>query len=97
MAMRKPPGFQAWNVPVGILLVRHEEDGRWVILAGAPDVKIDNKHRGRRPHMHIGSWDAEDRHLLREDLTATEAAAAIRHQLATAGYLDLDELREELS
>lgn len=47
--------------------------------------------------MHIGSWDAEDRHTLRQDLTATQAATAIRHQLAKVGYLDLDALREELS
>jgi hypothetical protein len=84
-------------VPFGILLVRQEEDGRWVILAGAPDVKIDNKHMDRRPHMHVGSWDAEDRQALRQDLTATEAASAIRHQLGTIGYLDLDALKEELS
>lgn len=97
MPPRKPPGFQAGNVPVGILLVRQEEDGRWVILAGAPDVKLDNKHMDRRPHMHIGSWDAEDPHALRQDLTATEAASAIRHQLASAGYLDLDALKDALS
>lgn len=31
VSMRKPMGFQEWKVPIGILFVREEEDGRWVI------------------------------------------------------------------
>ncbi len=94
--MRKPRGFRAWNVPVGILFVREEDDGGWVVLAGEPDVKIDNKHLDGTPHMHIGDWDSKKRQTLRKDLTATEAAATIARQLSENGFLDPDGLKEEL-
>jgi hypothetical protein len=94
--MRKPRGFRAGNVPVGVLFVREEDDGKWVILAGEPEVKLDNKHRDGRPHMHVGAWDSEDRRELRADLTAKEAREAIARQLAEKGYLDPGALEEDL-
>lgn len=96
-SMRKPMGFQEWKVPVGILFVREEEDGRWVILAGEPDIKIDNKHLDGKPLMHLGSWDSDDRRNLRANLTAAEAALAIRRQLTQYGYLEPEALEDELS
>ncbi len=95
--MRKPPGFQDWDVPIGILLVRHEEDGRWTILAAEPDIKLDNKHMDRRPHVHVGGWNSDDRRLLRHDLTASEAAQAIRRHLSATGKIDVALLEAELT
>jgi hypothetical protein len=95
--MRKPQGFQEWKVPVGTLFVREDENGQWVILASEPDVKIDNKHRDGRPHMHVGNWDSTDRRDLRASLSMAEAASAIHRQLKKNGYLDLDALEVELS
>lgn len=94
--MRKPRGFQVWNVPVGILFVREEDDGKWVVLAGEPEVKIDNKHRDGKPHMHVGGWNSEDRRGLRPTLTAGDAAEAIARLLAEKGHLDPRSLEEEL-
>lgn len=94
--MRKPWGFQALNVPVGVLFVREEEDGRWVVLAGEPDVKIDNKHLDGRPHMHVGSWQSTNRRPLRRDLTAREAAETISRQLTETGRIDTEALEEAL-
>lgn len=68
-----------------------------VILAGDPDVKIDNKHMDRRPHIHVGGWQSDDRRSLRGDLTVDEASQAIRAQLSDQGRLDVDDLIEELS
>lgn len=96
MTSRKPRGFRNWNVPVGVLLVRREEDGRWVILAADPEIKIDNHHDNRIPHLHIDGWNTEDRRDLRATLTPEAAADAIRHHLSTLGYIDVDRLLEEL-
>ena len=95
--MRKQAGFQAWKVPVGILLVREEEDGRWVVLAGDPHVKIDNKHLDGRPHMHVGSWESQDRRALRPGVTVGDVASAIRSQLAETGRVDVEALEEALA
>lgn len=94
--MRPPAGFRAWDVPVGVVFVREDDRGGWVVLAGDPMVKLDNKHRGGRPHMHVGSWESEDRRDLRSDLTADEAAAAIVGQLEAKGHIDPDALEAEL-
>jgi len=95
--VRKPRGFSAPKVPFGVLFVKTEDDGGWVILAGEPDVKIDNKHMDRRPHIHVGGWLSDDRRPLRFDLTVAEAARAIRSQLSNRGRLDVADLIEELS
>lgn len=68
--MRKPAGFSAPKVPVGVLFVKTEDDG---------------------------GWESDDRRPLRPDLTAQEAADAIRSQLSSKGMLDVDELIGELS
>jgi len=94
--VRKPRGFHPWAVPIGVLFVSEEEEGRWVVLAGDPAVKIDNKHLNGRPHMHAGDWNSCDRRLLREDLTVDEAADTIRHLLETKGHIDLQALEDRL-
>lgn len=74
-----------------------DEDGRWVILAGDPPIKIDNKHDDRVPHMHVGGFESDDRRTLRPDLTPKEVAEAIREQLEETGYIDTKKLEEGLS
>lgn len=94
--VRKPRGFTTWPVPAGALYGRREADGRWVILAGEPDVKLDNWHGDRRPHLHVRGWDSTVRRDLRTDLTIEEAVAAVARQLAEQGYLDPRRLLEDL-
>lgn len=94
--MRPPAGFQAWDVPVGIVLVREDDGGGWVVLAGYPMVKMDNRHRDGRPHLHVGGWNSDDRRDLRPTLTADEAAAAVVDQLEATGHVDPEALEEAL-
>lgn len=82
---------------MGMLDVKIDEDGGWVILAGYPAIKIDNKHDDRLPHMHVGGFNSDDRRSLRHDLTPGEAADAIRAHLERNGFIDTKELEEELS
>lgn len=96
MKGRKPRGFASWDVPVGVLHLRLEEDGRWVLLAADPEIKIDNDHDDRIPHLHVGGWNSEDRRDLRPTLGPREAAGAVRSQLRRKGYIDVDELLEAL-
>ena len=93
---RRPAGFRSWGTTAGYVFSRLEEDGRWVILAGPPDVKLDNKHGDRRPHLHAGGWESTDRRELRADLTMEEAVSAIRVRLTIAGHVDAHELQEAL-
>ena len=94
--MRKLRGFRAWDVPVGLLFLREEDDGSWVLLAGEPDIKIDNKHRDGQPHMHVNGWDSEDRCELRRDLTLADAVEAIARHLNKDGHINVKRLLEEL-
>lgn len=94
--MRKPRGFTNWDVPVGVLYLRKEEDGRWVILAGDPEIKIDNDHPDRIPHMHIGGWNSDDRRDLRPTLTPEQAVQAIVRHLEEDGFIRVKRLLEEL-
>jgi hypothetical protein len=95
--MRKPRGFTSWSVPTGDLYSRWDDDGGWVVLAAEPDVKIDNRHRDGRPHLHLGGWDSPVRRDLRPDLTLQEAVAAIVRHLSESGSIDVPRLQEELS
>jgi hypothetical protein len=95
--LRKPRGFRRWTVRVGDLLVSTRPDGSWIILACEPEVKIDNRHRDGRPHLHVGGWDSEDRRPLQLDLTLSEAARAVARQLEEKGSIDARTLEEELS
>lgn len=97
MHPRKPRGFDRWDVPVGVLYLRVREDGRWVLLAADPQIKIDDDHDDRIPHLHVGGWNSEDRRRLRPDLGPGEAAEAVRTQLRSKGYIDVEELQEALS
>ena len=94
---RRPAGFRTWESTVGYVYSRREQDGRWVILAGPPDVKLDNKHDDRRPHLHADGWDSADRRDLRVDLTMEEAVSAIRGQLSVAGHVDVEHLERDLA
>ncbi len=94
--MRKPRGFTNWDVPVGVLYLRKEEDGRWIILAADPEIKIDNDHSDRIPHIHVDGWNSDDRRDLRPTLGPDEAAQAILRHLEEHGYIDVKRLLEEL-
>lgn len=83
-------------MPAGALYVR-VQGSRWVILAGDPEVKMDNMHADGRPHLHLGGWDSPDRQDLRPGLTARKAADAVAAQLLAKGYLDPRSLVEVLS
>lgn len=96
MSPRKPRGFANWTVPVGVLYVRKAAGGRWIILAADPEIKIDNDHDDRIPHLHVAGWNSDDRRDLRATLTPEEAARAIRHHLQQRGYIDVPSLLEEL-
>lgn len=93
---RRPEGFRIWGAGAGYVFTRIEEDGRWVILAGPPDVKLDNRHGDRRPHVHVGGWDSADRRALRADLAFEEAVDEVRGQLLERGRLDAARLVREL-
>ncbi len=97
--MRKPPRFRAPRTGSrhGILLVREGDDGTWVVLASPPDVKVDNRHRDRRPHIHTDGWQGNDRRDLRADLTLEEVVLAIRRRLEATGWIDVEALRRELA
>ena len=71
--VRKPAGFQQWKLNGGVVRLHVREDGTRVILVAPPDLKLDNAHMDRRPHVHVGGWDSEDRRPLRPDLGAQEA------------------------
>ncbi|MHB8587171.1 MAG: hypothetical protein ACYDDF_15195 [Thermoplasmatota archaeon] len=86
--IRAPPGF---------IWVRTTSTGRWVIMAGYPETKIDNTHRDALPHLHDGGLESAKRRPLRPDLTQQEAIRAIVTQLTQAGSIDIDTLVEELS
>lgn len=94
---RKPRGFDRRRARVGRLYVRRDPDGGWVVLASPPDVKIDNKHRDRRPHLHPEGWISGARIELREDLTLDEVIVAIRQQLMGHVRLDPAKLVEDLA
>lgn len=94
---RRPSGFRRWGAEIGYVFSRREDNGRWVILAGPPDIKIDNKHADGSPHMHVGGWESDDRRHLRADLGLDEAVDAIRAQLAARGTIDTETLARELS
>lgn len=95
--MRKPRGFVPWAVRHGDLFVTMRANGRWVILAGDPPIKVDNEHRDGRPHVHVGGWDSEDRRPLRDELDVIEAARVIQNHLNENGYIDIERLLESLS
>lgn len=90
------PRVPELGVPVGALFVRREEDGRWVILAADPTIKIDNHHDDRIPHLHADGWTGDDRRDLPPMLGPDEAAEAIRRHLVERGYIDVEDLLEEL-
>lgn len=94
---RRPAGFRRWDVAIGFVFTRLEANGRWVILAGPPDVKLDNKHTDGIPHMHIGGWESMDRRNLRPDLSLREAVDAIRAQLSERAAIDAEKLARELA
>ena len=95
--MRRSAGFRHdFESKAGFVYSALENDGRWVILAGWPDVKIDNKHGDKRPHLHADGIDGEDRRNLRKALRREEAVATIRAQLEKDGKIDPDELEREL-
>lgn len=95
--MRKPRGFQRARVPFGLLVYKEEEGGRWVLLAGEPEIKIDNKHRDGRPHMHAHGRDSKERRDLREDPSLAEAVEVVARQLNEKGHIDVTGPTEELS
>lgn len=96
MTPREPRGFRNWDVPIGVLYLRKEADGRWIILAADPAIKIDNDHTDRIPHVHVDGWTGDDRRDLRPTLDPEEAARTIRSHLSEQGFIDLDRLLEEL-
>lgn len=93
---RKPSGFIRVAVPVGVLFLRTVGIAHWVILAADPEIKIDNAHDDRIPHMHLNGWNSEDRRDLRPTLSPDEAVRMIRIHLETQGYIDTDQLLEDL-
>lgn len=95
--VRKPPGFQQWKLNGGMVRLQVREDGTWVILAHPPDLKLDNAHMDRRPHVHVGGWDSDDRRALRPDLEPHEARETLARLLNEDGYVDVKRLLEELS
>lgn len=94
--MRKPRGFTNWDTPIGVLYLRRRQDGRWVILAADPEIKIDNDHPDRIPHLHVGGWESGDRRDLRPPLGPKQAAEAIVGHLERQGVIDVEGLLEEL-
>jgi hypothetical protein len=95
--VRRPAGFRAdFRASWGFIYSAEDEDGAWVVLAGWPDVKIDNKHRDGRPHLHADGIEGNDRRDLRMKLTRAAAVRAVRKQLETTGRIDPDALAEGL-
>ncbi|MCA1812599.1 MAG: hypothetical protein LC624_01455 [Halobacteriales archaeon] len=95
--MRKVRGFARLDVAGGVIMYRSDTDGTWVVLASHPDVKVDNKHMDRRPHIHVGGWASADRRALRAGLGAGHVVAAIARHLEQQGYIDVMRLAEELA
>jgi len=94
--VRPPAGFVSLDVPTGEIHYKEDANG-WVVLAGDPDVKFDNKHRDRRPHMHVGGWNSETRVDLRPDLELHEVLRVLKQELAGRGWLDVSSLEASLS
>jgi hypothetical protein len=95
--MRKPPGFTRRRIAAIEALVRTRDDGAWVVLLSPPDIKVDNVHRDRRPHMHPGGWTDPATWPLREGIGPDDVVDAAAACLAERGRLAPADLRRRLA
>jgi hypothetical protein len=95
--LKKIRGFGRLDVAGGVIMHRTDMDGTWVVLASPPDVKADNKHMDRQPHLHVGGWESRDRRPLRADVDASAVVRAMARQLEQHGFIDVQQLLEELA